>query len=115
MQAPDAPSAKDAPITGFCRRGITTLCAGRAPADALAIIERSCSLAGGAHRLAYCLALESLTRSEAPENARIVRTLFVEVERILARLWTLGQTARAAEEYTPFQEALEQRELLLSA
>src|SRR5579875_765323 len=115
VRAPDAPADDSTPTTGYCRRGAAALCIDRTPADALAILERSCSLAGEAHRLAGCLALEAVTQTEAPTQARIARTLFVKIERILARLWTLGQTARAAEEQTPFHEAMEQRELLFGA
>ncbi len=101
--------------TGYCRRGVAELCVGRAPDDALDIVERSCSLAGATHRQALCLALESIAQVEAPESDRIARSLFAEIARILARLWTLGQTARAAAERAPWQEAQEQRERLFAA
>src|SRR5579863_3800940 len=94
----DAAGALAPGATGYCRRGVAELCVGRAPDDALAIVERSCSLAGPAHRQALCLALEAVAGVEAPESDRIARSLFAELARILARLWTLGQVARAAAE-----------------
>lgn len=111
----DATGALAPGAIGYCRRGVVELCVGRAPDDALAIVERSCSLAGAAHRQALCLALEAVAGVEAPESDRIARSLFAEVARILARLWTLGQVARAAEERAPYYEALEQREQLFEA
>jgi len=111
----DAAGALAPSATGYCRRGVAALCVGRTPDDALAIVERSCSLAGAAHRQALCLALEASAQAEAPESDRIARSLFAEIARILARLWTLGQTARAAAEHAPWQEAQEQREQLFAA
>lgn len=111
----DAAGALAPSATGYCRRGVVDLCVGRAPDDALAIVEHSCSLAGAAHRQALCLALEAVAGVEAPESDRIARSLFAELARILARLWTLGQIARAAAENAPYYEALEQREQFFDA
>ena len=103
------------PQTGYCRRGIVALVEGQPMADALAIVERSCALAGAAHRQALCLAIEDATETEAPQRGRLTRTLFTEVARMLARLWTLGQVANAAELPALWREALTQRERLFSA
>src|SRR5579864_2657560 len=51
--------AVEPPETGYCRRDIAALVAGKDPAAALEIVERSCGFAGHSHRLATCMAVES--------------------------------------------------------
>lgn len=103
------------PSTGYCRRGIAPLVESARVEDALAVVERSCSLAGTAHRTALCQAIESATGTAVAPTARLTRVVFLEVERILARLWLLGTTARAASLPAPFKDALKQRETLYAA
>lgn len=107
--------AVDPPRTGYCRRGIEAHAAGKPASQALDIVERSCGFAGQSHRLAVCMAIETATGAAPSPRARLVRALFAEVERMLARLWMLGMTARAANLQAPLREALEQRELLYDA
>ncbi len=78
-------------------------------------MERSCSLAGGAHRTALCQAVESATAATVPANARVTRVLFAEIERALARLWLLATVSRAAGQPATLRDALEQREMLFDA
>ncbi|MEO7002919.1 MAG: hypothetical protein ABI068_13960 [Ktedonobacterales bacterium] len=103
------------PQMGYCRRGIAALAEGQPIADALAIVERSCALAGATYRQALCLAIEDATQTEASQRGRLTRTLFNEVARLLARLWTLGQGAHAAELPALWHAALDQREHLFAA
>lgn len=103
------------PLTGYCRRGSIDLATGGTVEDALALVERSCSLAGTSHRLALVAALESLAGIEPERPTRITRVLFAEVERILARLWMLTQAARAAGIPRHERTALDQREALFAA
>lgn len=105
----------DAPLTGFCRRGVLDLTAGQPIEDVLVVIERSCALAGTAHRTALCEAIEAATATPVARSARVTRVLFLEVERILARLWLLALTARALGVPAPERAALEQREALFAA
>lgn len=83
--------------------------------DALSLIERSCSLAGTSHRQALVMALESLAGVEPDKAARVTRVLFAEIERILARLWTLTLATRAAGVPRHERTALDQRETLFAA
>ncbi|MBF6592041.1 MAG: hypothetical protein IVW57_16145, partial [Ktedonobacterales bacterium] len=62
-----------------------------------------------------CQAIEIATGATVSTSARLTRVLFAEVERVLARLWLLGTTARAAGQQAPFHDALEQREALFEA
>lgn len=107
--------AIELPQTGYCRRGVEAHAAAKPASQALEIVERSCSFSGHSHRLATCMAIESATGAAPSLRARLVRALFAEVERMLARLWTLGMSARAANLQGPLREALEQRELLFDA
>jgi Ni,Fe-hydrogenase III large subunit len=107
--------AVDPPASGFCRRGVEDLAAGKRIGEALQIVERSCSLAGHSHRTALCQAIEDATGAAPSARARLVRATFAETERALARLWTLGIAARAANLHAQFREAMEQREVLFDA
>jgi Ni,Fe-hydrogenase III large subunit len=103
------------PGVGYCRRGIETLASGTPVSQALEIVERSCSFAGHSHRVALCQAIEAATGAAPSQRAQLVRAVFAEVERILARLWTIGMTARAAGLHALFRDALAQREQLCDA
>jgi Ni,Fe-hydrogenase III large subunit len=95
-------------------RGIVALAEGQPADDALALFEHSCANAGQAHRLALALALEAATNTPTSRQARLTRVLFAEIERILARLWTLGLSARAAGYPAFWRAALDQREDLFA-
>lgn len=101
--------------TGFARRDTAALAVNRPLEDALAIVERTCSLAHEAHRLALCMAVESATGAKPTQSAERTRLVFAECERILARLWTLAQVSRAAGLPISSGDALEQRETLFDA
>ncbi len=101
--------------SGFARRDVAELAAGRPLDEALAIVERTCSLSHEAHRLALCMAVESATGARPTQAAERTRLVFAECERILARLWTLAQVSHAAGLPEPFGDALDQRETLFVA
>jgi Ni,Fe-hydrogenase III large subunit len=96
-------------------RGIVALADGKPADEALVILEHSCANAGQTHRLALALALEAATSQPTTKQARLTRVLFAEIERILARLWTLGLSARAAGFANLWRAALDQREDLFAA
>lgn len=101
--------------TGFACRDVAGLAASRPLEEALAIVERTCSLSHEAHRLALSMAVERATGAKPTPAAEQTRLVFAECERILARLWTLAQVSRAAGLPIPFGDALEQRETLFDA
>jgi Ni,Fe-hydrogenase III large subunit len=78
-------------------------------------VERSCSFAGTAHRTALCRAIESATNTTLAGPARLTRVLFLETERILARLWNLGMTAQGFGLAHLWETAQDQREDLFVA
>jgi Ni,Fe-hydrogenase III large subunit len=96
-------------------RGIVALAEEQPVDDALTLIEHSCANSGQAQRLALALALEVATSTSTSKQGRLTRVLFAEIERILARLWTLGLSARAAGYPSLWRAALDQREDLFAA
>jgi Ni,Fe-hydrogenase III large subunit len=105
----------DPPGHGYCHRGVEALASGKPVSQTLDIVERSCSFAGHSHRVAVCQAIEAATASTPSARADLVRGLLAEIERALARLWTLGITARAAGLHVLLRDALAHREGLFDA
>ncbi len=103
------------PHAGYCHRGIAALVEGKTVDEARPLVEHSCSFAGTAHRIALCRALEAAAGATVEPPAQATRILFLEIERILARLWLLGLTSRGMGLTHLWQTALEQREALFAA
>ncbi len=101
--------------TGYLKRSVETLMLQKNLADALILAERICGTCGYSHRYALCLAIESIAGITPPPRAQALRVVFAEVERILARLWTLAHIGRAAELGALYSGALEAREILFEA
>lgn len=101
--------------TGYCRRGIAALIEGATVEAALPLVERSCSFAGTAHRTALCRAVESAAGAAISKPARLTRILFLETERVLARLWNLGMAAQGFGLAQLWEAAQDQREDLFVA
>jgi Ni,Fe-hydrogenase III large subunit len=101
--------------TGYVGRGVEALLTRRGVEDGLKLAERLCGSAAHHHRLGYCLALERLAAVQPPPRARTLRSLFCEVERLLAHLSWAAQVARAAERPRAFYTAIEARERLMEA
>ena len=100
---------------GYLHRGIEALATERTLEDVLDLVERTCGTCGHSHRLALCLALEAHAGIKVPERARSLRTVFSEVERMLARLWLLMQIGRVGEFGGLFTAAIEAREIVFEA
>lgn len=103
------------PRAGYCSRNIDVLVRGKPIPQALALVERSCALAGQTHRTVACQAIEDAWRIAPSHQAILLRAAFGEIERLLARLWTLGLSARAAGLDALWRTALEHRETLFAA
>lgn len=100
---------------GYLHRGVETLATTRDLPAVLDLVERICGTCGHSHRLALCLALERLADVSPPPRAEALRTVFAEVERLLARLWLLMQVGRAGEFGALYTAAVEAREVLFEA
>lgn len=100
---------------GYLHRGIEELATTRDLPAVLDLVERTCGTCGHSHRLALSLALEQLARVAVPPRATALRSVFAEVERMLARLWLLMQVGRVGEMGALFTAAVEAREILFEA
>lgn len=97
---------------GYLHRGIEAILPQCDIQDALDLIEHTCGTCSHAHRLAMCIALEEYAGVIIPQRAAVLRMVFAEVERVLARLWLLQQLGRTSDLGRLFVTALEAREIL---
>jgi len=65
----------------YAYRGIEKIAEGRTVADALLLAERFCGTSAFAHGLAFCQAVETISRLDVPPRARALRVLLAELER----------------------------------
>jgi len=74
----------------FVHRGIEKLFEGRPVANGVTLAERISGDTAAGHTLAYCLAVEEALGIELPEDARLLRALLVELERVTNHVGDLG-------------------------
>src|SRR5207247_2316227 len=74
----------------FTHKGTEKLFEGRLPADGVALAERVSGDSTIGHALAYCQAIESAARVEAPRRARYLRVILLELERIYNHIADVG-------------------------
>lgn len=74
----------------FVHRGVERLFEGRPVGDGVVLAERISGDTAAAHNLAYCLAVEDALRIVVPHDARLLRALVVELERITNHVADLG-------------------------
>ncbi len=94
-------------------RGVEKLAEGKPIDRVLLLSERFSGIAAFAHGLAFCQAIEAIGRIEVPDRARVLRTMFAELERLrhhaAAITGICGSTALAV---ANSQAALIEEELL---
>ncbi|MHB1519177.1 MAG: hydrogenase large subunit [Acidimicrobiales bacterium] len=74
----------------FVHKGIERLCEGRDVAAGLEIAERISGDTAVGHGLAYCLAVEDALRTRVPEDAQLLRSALLELERLYNHVADLG-------------------------
>ncbi|MCX3061134.1 hydrogenase large subunit [Streptomyces beihaiensis] len=74
----------------FVHKGVEKLFEGRAATDGLPLAERISGDTAVGHALAYCLAVEEATGTEAPPEAARARALLLELERVHNHVADLG-------------------------
>jgi Ni,Fe-hydrogenase III large subunit/Ni,Fe-hydrogenase III component G len=74
----------------FVHRGVERLFEGRPVDDGVVLAERISGDTAAAHTVAYCLAAEDALRVEVPDDARLLRAIVVELERITNHVADLG-------------------------
>jgi Ni,Fe-hydrogenase III large subunit/Ni,Fe-hydrogenase III component G len=77
----------------FTHKGTEKLFEGRSPADGVALAERISGDTSVAHALAYCQALERLSGVPAPDRARYLRVVLLELERLYNHVADFGMIA----------------------
>ena len=97
----------------FVHRGIERLFEGRQVAEGVVLAERVSGDTAAAHALAYCLAVEDALAIEVPHDARLLRALVVELERITNHVADLGALCNDVGFGVAHARALTLRERLL--
>ncbi|OZM81736.1 NADH-quinone oxidoreductase subunit C [Pseudonocardia sp. MH-G8] len=74
----------------FVHRGIEKLVQGRLPVDALPVAERVSGDTTAGHTLAFCQAVEDALTIAVPEDARRLRAIVLELERLYNHVTDIG-------------------------
>ena len=101
------------PHIGLLHRGTEKLMEFKTVLQGLPYLDRLDYVSMMAQEHCYSLAIEKLTSSHVPLRARYIRTLFLEITRILNHLMSLTTHAMDVGALTPFLWAFEEREKLM--
>jgi Ni,Fe-hydrogenase III large subunit len=74
----------------FVHKGIERLCEGKDVAAGLEIAERISGDTAVGHGLAYCLAVEDARQTQVPEDAQLLRSALLELERLYNHIADIG-------------------------
>ena len=77
----------------FKYRAVEKIAEGQTPDRGLLLAERFSGSSAFAHAFAYCQALEKIAHCAVPPRARILRTVFAELERIRYHAATIAELA----------------------
>ncbi len=77
------------------------------------ICERVCGICSYHHSSVYCQAMEALYGVEAPERAKIIRTIMMECQRLTSHLLALGHMAEAVGYENLFMQCFREREYIM--
>ena len=101
------------PHIGLLHRGTEKLIEYKNFVQALPYFDRLDYVSIIAQEHAYCLAIENLLNLHVPLRARYIRTLFLEITRLLNHLLAVSTHALDVGALTPFLWAFEEREKLI--
>ena len=74
----------------FTHRGIEKAVEGKTPYEAMHIVERICGACSIANTWSFCQAVEMAQEIKVPRKAEIIRTLLMELERVVNHVGDLG-------------------------
>lgn len=77
------------------------------------IVERVCGICSFHHSSVYCQGLEAIYGVEAPERARLIRTIMMECQRLTSHLLALGHIAEAVGYENLFMQCFREREFVM--
>lgn len=101
------------PHIGLLHRGTEKLIEYKTYLQGLPYFDRLDYVSIMAQEHAYCLAIENLLDLQVPVRAKFIRTLFLEITRILNHLLAVSTHALDVGALTPFLWAFEEREKLM--
>jgi Ni,Fe-hydrogenase III large subunit len=97
---------------GYMHRGIEKLFTMRTYAQNIALAERICGICSGTHTLCYVQTVEGLMGIEAPERAKYLRCIYMELERLHSHYLWFGILAHSLHEHEIFAKIMNEREML---
>jgi ech hydrogenase subunit E len=77
------------------------------------LAERVCGICSFHHSSAYCQGVEAIYGIEAPERARLIRTIMMECQRLTSHLLALGHIAEAVGYENLFMQCFREREYVM--
>ncbi|MBW4622340.1 MAG: NADH-quinone oxidoreductase subunit C [Cyanosarcina radialis HA8281-LM2] len=77
----------------YTHKGTEKLFEGKLPIEGVELAERISGDTTVGHALAYCQALEALSGCEVPERAKLLRVIFLELERLYNHIADFGAIA----------------------
>ncbi len=77
------------------------------------LAERVCGICSFHHSSAYCQGMEAIYGIEAPERAKIIRTIMMECQRLTSHLLALGHIAEAVGYENLFMQCFREREFVM--
>ncbi|MBI2838218.1 MAG: NADH-quinone oxidoreductase subunit C [Acidobacteria bacterium] len=80
----------------YTHRGLEKRMEGLSPLDAFYVAERICGVCSVAHGLGYCEALEQIAGVDAPQRARLIRSIALELERLYNHVGDVGNVCAGA-------------------
>jgi Ni,Fe-hydrogenase III large subunit/Ni,Fe-hydrogenase III component G len=80
----------------YTHRGLEKRMEGLLPLDAFYVAERICGVCSVAHGLGYCEALEQIAGVAAPQRARLIRSITLELERLYNHVGDIGNICAGA-------------------
>jgi NADH-quinone oxidoreductase subunit D len=100
-------------VIGYLHRGVEKIAENRSYQQFAPYVDRMDYVAAVSNGLGYCEAVEKLLNVEAPERAKVIRTILTELQRIASHLVWLGTHALDIGALTPLFYCFREREEIL--
>ncbi len=81
------------PRLGYVHRGIEKATESRTYLQDVYLVERICGICNACHAYGFVATVEKLLKTEAPERAKYLRVITLELNRLHSHLLSLGHTA----------------------
>ncbi len=100
-------------VIGYLHRGVEKIAENRSYQQFAPYVDRMDYVAAVSNGLGYCEAVEKLLNVEAPDRAKVIRTILTELQRIASHLVWLGTHALDIGALTPLFYCFREREEIL--